>query len=78
LAFLNARAYHEAEITAYQKYEKDVYGNSFFPTLFKIQDDVFKGSFVGRQVRENLGFLLIKPTEPQQKELKRKELDLPY
>ncbi|MEY2466647.1 MAG: hypothetical protein QOD03_1168 [Verrucomicrobiota bacterium] len=77
LAFLNARAYHQAEITAYQKYEKDVYGNDFFPTLFRIQDEVFVKSFVGRQVREYLSFLLIQPTEPQQKELKRKQLDLP-
>lgn len=62
LALLNARYYSTAEVKAVQKYDKDNYGSSFFPHLYAIQDDVFKGSFVGSQIHKHLGFLLIKPT----------------
>jgi hypothetical protein len=64
LALLNARYYTTAEIKAMTKYQNDNYGSNFFPTLSSIQDDVFLGSFVGKQVKANLGFLLIKPTAP--------------
>lgn len=62
LALLNARYYSTAEVKATQKYDQDNYGSSFFPHLYSIQDDVFKHSFVGSQVHQYLGFLLIKPT----------------
>ena len=62
LALLNARYYSTAEVRAAKKYDQDNYGSSFFPHLFSIQDDVFKNSFVGSQVHEHLGFLLIKST----------------
>ncbi len=62
LALLNARYYSTAEVKAAQKYDQDNYGSSFFPHLYSIQDDVFKNSFIGSQVHQHLGFLLIKPT----------------
>jgi uncharacterized membrane protein required for colicin V production len=64
LAFLNARYYTTAEVKAMAKFQNDNYGSNFFPTLSSIQDDVFKGSFVGKNVKEHLSFLLIKPTAP--------------
>lgn len=62
LALLNARYYPTAEVKATIKYDQDNYGSSFFPHLYAVQDDVFKKSFVGSQVHQYLGFLLIKPT----------------
>lgn len=62
LALLNARYYSTAEVRAANKYDQDNYGSSFFPHLYSLQDDVFKKSFIGSQVHEHLGFLLIKPT----------------
>lgn len=64
LALLNARYYTTAEIKAMNKFQNDNYGSNFFPTLSSIQDDVFTGSFVGKNVKEHLSFLLIKPTAP--------------
>ena len=64
LALLNARFYSTAEVRAMTKFQNDNYGSNFFPTLSSIQDDVFMKSFVGKQVKEHLGFLLIKPTAP--------------
>ena len=62
LALLSARFYSTAEVKAQEKYDIENYGSSFFPRLYTVQDDVFKHSFVGKQVKEYLGFLLIKPT----------------
>jgi len=64
LALLNARLYSTAEVRAMSKYQNDNYGSSFFPTLSSVQDDVFLRSLVGSQVKQHLGFLLIKPTAP--------------
>lgn len=62
LALLNARFYSTAEVKAEQKYQNDNYGSNFFPTLCSMQDDVFIRSAIGKQVKEYLSFLLIKPT----------------
>lgn len=64
LALLNARYYTTAEVKAMTKYQDDNYGSNFFPTLSSVQDDVFMRSFVGKQVKTHLSFLLIKPTAP--------------
>lgn len=64
LALLNARYYTTAEVKAMAKFQNDNYGSSFFPSLSSVQDDVFTRSFVGKQVKEHLSFLLIKPTAP--------------
>lgn len=64
LALLNARHYHTAEIKDMQKFQNDNYGSEFFPTLSSIQIEVFEESFIGPQIKNYMGFLLIKPTFP--------------
>lgn len=76
LALLNARNFRQSEIRADIKYQNDVYGSTFFPKLYTVQSQVFKHSLTGPLIKENLGFLLIKPTYPDKKELKRKELEM--
>jgi uncharacterized membrane protein required for colicin V production len=76
LALLNARAYSNAEVRADVKYQNDVYGSTFFPKLYSVQDQVFQRSLLGPWIKQNLGFLLIKSTEPEKKELKQKEFNM--
>jgi fumarate reductase subunit D len=76
LALLNARYFNASEIRAEEKFQKDVYGSNFFPTLHSIQATVFERSFSGRWIKENLSFLLIKPTAPETKEIQRREVKL--
>ena len=64
LALLNARYYTTAEVKAMNKYQNDNYGSNFFPTLSSVQDDVFTKSFLGKQIKQHMSFLLIKPTAP--------------
>ena len=73
LAVLNARYYSDQEIRAMQKYQDQWYGSDFFPTLQTIQASVFEKSFTGPWIRNNLSFLLIKPTASESKELHQKE-----
>lgn len=80
LALLNARYYSIAEIKAQTKYDLDNYGSSFFPHLYSVQDDVFRKSFVGSNVKKHLDFLLIKSTNGHGVSapvVKRKEFSLP-
>jgi uncharacterized membrane protein required for colicin V production len=76
LALLNARQFNQAEIRADIKYQNDIYGSNFFPKLYTIQAQVFQRSLTGPWIKDNFGFLLIKSTVPEKKELKRKELDV--
>ena len=62
LALLNARYYSTAEVNASTKFQNDNYGSNFFPTLSSIQDGVFRESFLGKQAKEHISFLFIKPT----------------
>lgn len=71
LAILNARLYSTKEIVAREAYQKEVYGSDFFPGLSTLQQDVFEKSFTGPHIKKYLSFLLIKPTAPQQKQLRR-------
>jgi uncharacterized membrane protein required for colicin V production len=75
LALLNARLYSQKEIADDLAFQNDVYGSDFFPKLYTIQDDVFKNSFVGPHIHDELGFLLIKGTYPEAKEI-RKEREI--
>jgi uncharacterized membrane protein required for colicin V production len=77
LALLAARAYSTTEIRADIKYQNDVYGSNFFPKLYTVQSQVFDNSLCGPWIKNNLAFLLIKPTTPEKKELKKKETPLP-
>ncbi|HEY2082810.1 MAG TPA: hypothetical protein VGI88_08490, partial [Verrucomicrobiae bacterium] len=75
LAFLNAPLYTKAEIDADLRFQNDVYGSDFFPKLYSVQSDVFEKSFVGPHIHNELGFLLIKSTPREVKEI-RKEREI--
>jgi hypothetical protein len=77
LALLNARAYTPEEIRAYQAYQNEVYGSEYFPGLQTLQANVFEKSLTGPLIRAHLGFLLIRPTPPEKKDLPRKEWTMP-
>jgi len=73
LALLNARLYRLDEVKAMQKYQLDNYGSEFFPTLQSAQVQVFKQSFLGPHIKNYLSFLLIEPTQPEPKQVRRAE-----
>jgi uncharacterized membrane protein required for colicin V production len=77
LALLNARYFSPTEVRAMERFQDDVYGSNFFPTLHTIQATVFDHSLTGPWIKENLGFLLIKPTQPESKELHQQEAAFP-
>ena len=77
LALLNARYFSPTEVRAMEKFQDDMYGSNFFPTLHTVQATVFDQSLTGPWIKENLGFLLIKPTEPEDKQLHQKEAMFP-
>ena len=77
LALLNARYFSPTEVRAMEKFQDDVYGSNFFTTLHSLQSTVFDRSLTGPWIKENLGFLLIKPTEPEKRELHQKDAVLP-
>jgi uncharacterized membrane protein required for colicin V production len=73
LALLNARHYTEQEVKAEEAFQNDVYGSHYFPTLHSVQSVVFEKSASGPWIRDYLSFLLIKPTDPENKDLHQKE-----
>jgi len=77
LALLNARYFSPTEVRAMQKFQDDVYGSDFFPTLQSVQATVFDKSLTGPWIKANLGFLLINPTEPETKQLHQREAVFP-
>jgi uncharacterized membrane protein required for colicin V production len=77
LALLNARYFSPTEVRAMEKRDIDLYGSDFFPGLHSLQTTVFDQSLTGPWIKENLGFLLIKPTQPQNKELHQKDYVVP-
>ena len=77
LALLNARFYSAAEVKAALKFQNEVYGSNFFPSLQTVQSQVFEQSISGPWIKNQLSFLLIKPTVPEQPKLARKEFSMP-
>ena len=77
LAMLNARYYSPTEVKAMQKFQNDVYGSNFFPTLQSVQETVFVKSVTGSWIKNHLSFLLIKPTAPENTELHQRDAGLP-
>ncbi len=75
LAILNARHFTSAEVKKMEKFQDDVYGSNFFPTLHTVQAAVFERSLTGPWIKKNLGFLLIKSTDPMQNPYRRRDLD---
>lgn len=77
LALLNSRYFSPTEVRAMEARDIDIYGSDFFPGLHSLQTTVFDRSLTGPWIKENLGFLLIKPTQPESKEFQQKEAVLP-
>ena len=77
LALLNARYFSPVEVRAMEKYQDDLYGSNYFPTWHTAQAVVFEQSVSGPWIKDHLGFLLIKPTQPEDKQLHQKEANLP-
>lgn len=78
LAFLNAPLYTKSQIDADMAYQNDVYGSDFFPKVYSVQSAVFEKSFIGSEIHQQLGFLLIKSTPREYKEIrKERHEDLP-
>ena len=77
LALLNARYFSPGEIKAELKYQNEVYGSDFFPSLYTVQSQVFEKSLAGPWIKKQLSFMLIKPTVPEQTQLARKEFSVP-
>jgi len=71
MALLNARLYSSAEVRADLKFQNDVYGSNFFPTLQSVQAQVFEQSVTGSWIKKQLAVLLIKPTAPDQSQPKQ-------
>ncbi len=77
LALLNARYFSPTEVRAMERFQNDVYGSNFFPTWHTAQQIVFEESVAGPWIRQHFGFLLIKPTQPEEKQYHQKEVNLP-
>jgi len=78
LAILNARYFSPTEVRARAAYQNDVYGSTYFPGLDTAQITVFETSLTGPWIKDNLAFLLIKPTKPENKQLHQKDYVLPH
>jgi uncharacterized membrane protein required for colicin V production len=77
LAMLNARYFSPTEVRAMEKFQNDVYGSNFFPTWHSAQEVVFEKSLTGPIIRQYFGFLLIQPTQAEEKQYHQKEAQLP-
>jgi uncharacterized membrane protein required for colicin V production len=77
LALLNSRYFNPTEVRAMEKFQDDMYGSNFFPTLHSLQVTVFDKSLTGPWIKQNLSFLLIKPTEPDNKQLHQRDVFIP-
>lgn len=77
LALLNARYFKPSEVRAMEDFQNDVYGSNFFPTLHTAQEVVFEKSVAGPWIKDHLSFLLITPTQPEDKSIHQKEANLP-
>jgi uncharacterized membrane protein required for colicin V production len=73
LALLNSRYFSPTEVRAMERFQDDVYGSNLFPPWHTAQSSVFEKSLVGPWIKQNLSFVLIKPTEPENKQIHQKE-----
>jgi uncharacterized membrane protein required for colicin V production len=77
LALLNARYFSSGEVMAMKRVQDDLYGSNYFPTWHGAQEVVFEKSVTGPFIKNYLGFLLIKPTQPEDKSYHQREVALP-
>jgi uncharacterized membrane protein required for colicin V production len=68
LALLNAREFSPLEVRAMERYQEENFGSEVFPGLHTLQAAVFESSFTGSFIKDHLGFLLITPTQADQKQ----------
>jgi len=78
LALLNARLFTRGEVRDEEAFQNEVYGSHYFPTLHTIQATVFEQSLSGVWIKNHLGFFLIEPTKPQNKQFHQKEAQFPH
>ncbi len=78
LALLNARLFTPQEVKARERQQNEDYGSNFFPGLPNVQSAVFERSLAGPWIKQNLSFLLIKPTHPENNQLHQKDASVPY
>lgn len=71
LSLLNARLYTKQEITANLEAQNEAFGSDFFPTPYSLQSQVFEKSFLGPNIKKSFGFLLIKSTAEEKKDIRR-------
>ncbi len=69
LALLNAPVFTPAQIAQMKAYDQTnlgggVFAGNYFPHLFEVQAAVFKDSFVGPRIKDDLGMLLINTGQP--------------
>ena len=69
LALLNAPVFTPAQIAQMKAYDQTnlgggIFAGNYFPHLFEVQAAVFKDSFVGPRVKDDLGMLLINTGQP--------------
>jgi len=69
LALLIARYFNKAEIRLMAQTQQEIFGSDLFPTLRTVQTMVFDESLTGPLIKRNLGFLLIKPTPPGNRDI---------
>jgi hypothetical protein len=67
LALLNAREFTPFELRQLDRYQEENYGSHIFPGLHSLQVAVFEKSLTGGFIKQDLSFLLISPTESNEK-----------
>jgi hypothetical protein len=67
LALLNAREFSPVELKNMEQYQEENYGSNIFPGLHSLQKAVFERSLTGGFIKDDLSFLLIAPTEVDQR-----------
>lgn len=77
MALLNSRGYDSAEVRAMEKFQKREFGSISFPTLHSVQATVFDQSISGSFVRDNLNFLMIQRTKPQNAQFSQRDYTMP-
>ena len=67
LALLNARGFSPAELKEMDDFQVNNYGSKVFPTLHTLQVEVFDRSLAGSWIKQDLPFLLISPTQTNER-----------
>ena len=70
LSLLHAPHYSPEELAAHKKSVEYNYGSDFFPSIHKIQADVFVTSLTGRGATQYLGVFLLAPASNETKALR--------